>query len=160
MSKGLLITGASRGIGAATATLAAAQGYSICLNYHKNESAAAELLDSITASGCDAFTFQADVSEEADVLAMFAAIDERFGCLHGLVNNAGILENQAEMVDMSVARWRRVFDTNVIGSFLCAREAARSATSPRRVESRDPRESVPRPPLRGDRDWSPQRPAP
>lgn len=125
MSKVLLITGASRGIGAATATLAAAQGYSICLNYHKNESAAAELLDSITASGCDAFTFQADVSVEADVLAMFTAIDERFGCLHGLVNNAGILEKQSEMVDMSVARWRRVFDTNVIGSFLCAREAVK-----------------------------------
>ena len=122
MSKVLLITGASRGIGAETARLAASRGYSVCLNYHRSEAAALELLQSLQADGHHALAFRANI-EEAEVLAMYAAIDSEFGRLDGLVNNAGTLEKQSDLVDMSAERWRRVFDTNVIGSFLCAREA-------------------------------------
>ncbi len=125
MSKVLLITGASRGIGAETARLAAARGYALCLNYLHSEEAASELLDSMLAGGHQAFLFQADVSVEPEVQAMFRAIDNEYGRLDGLVNNAGILEHQSDLVDMTVERWRRIFDVNVIGSFLCAREAVK-----------------------------------
>ncbi len=123
MSKVLLITGASRGIGAETARLAAAHGYSLCLNYLHNEAAANELLEALTAGGHDAIMFQADVGIESEVEAMFRAIDRDLGRLDGLVNNAGILEPQSDLVDMSPQRWQRILETNVIGSFLCAREA-------------------------------------
>lgn len=123
MSKVLLITGASRGIGAETARLAALQGYSLCLNYRSASQAAAELQQSLTDQGHQAVLFQADVSQESEVISMFEAIDKQFGRLDGLVNNAGILEQQSAVVDMSAERWRRVLDVNVVGSFLCAREA-------------------------------------
>jgi len=123
MSKVLLITGASRGIGAETARLAAAHGYSLCLNYLHNERAANELLDALTAGGHQAIMFQANVGIESEVEAMFRAIDRDLGRLDGLVNNAGILEPQSDLVDMSPERWQRILETNVIGSFLCAREA-------------------------------------
>ena len=123
MSKVLLITGASRGIGAETARLAAAQGYTLCLNYRHDEKAANELFDALTAGGHPAILFQADVSIESEVEAMYRAIDAEFGRLDGLVNNAGILETQCRLVDMEPERWRRVLDINVVGSFLCAREA-------------------------------------
>ena len=125
MSKVLLITGASRGIGAETARLAAAGGYALCLNYRHNDKAANDLLASLLDGGHRAMLFQADVADEGEVQAMFRAIDREFGRLDGLVNNAGILETQSELVDMTVERWRRVLDVNVIGSFLCAREAIR-----------------------------------
>ena len=125
MSKVLLITGASRGIGAETARLAAAHGYSLCLNYLHSEQAANELLEALTDGGHQAFLFQADVGQESEVEAMYRAIDREFGRLDGLVNNAGILERQSDLVDMGPDRWRRVFDINVIGSFLCAREAVK-----------------------------------
>jgi NAD(P)-dependent dehydrogenase (short-subunit alcohol dehydrogenase family) len=123
MSKVLLITGASRGIGAETARLAAAHGYSLCLNYLHNERAANELLEALTAGGHQAIMFQANVGIESEVEAMFRAIDRDLGRLDGLVNNAGILEPQSDFVDMSPERWQRILETNVIGSFLCAREA-------------------------------------
>jgi len=123
MSKVLLITGASRGIGAETARLAAAHGYSLCLNYLHNERAANELLEALTAGGHQAIMFQANVGIESEVEAMFRAIDRDLGRLEGLVNNAGILEPQSDLVDMSPERWQRILETNVIGSFLCAREA-------------------------------------
>lgn len=123
MSKVLLITGASRGIGAETARLAAAHGYSLCLNYLHNERAANELLEALTAGGHQAIMFQANVGIESEVEAMFRAIDRDLGRLDGLVNNAGILEPQSDLVDMSPERWQRILETNVIGSFLCAREA-------------------------------------
>lgn len=123
MSKVLLITGASRGIGAETARLAASHGYSLCLNYLHNEHAANELLEALTAGGHQAIMFQADVGVESEVEAMFRAIDRDLGRLDGLVNNAGILEPQSDLVDMSPERWQRILETNVIGSFLCAREA-------------------------------------
>lgn len=125
MSKVLLITGASRGIGAETARLAAARGYSLCLNYQHSEAAANELLDSLTDGGHRAILFQANVAEEPEVMAMYRAIDSEFGRLDGLVNNAGTLEQQSDLVDMAPDRWRRVLDINVVGSFLCAREAVK-----------------------------------
>jgi len=130
MSKTLLITGASRGIGAETARLAAARGYSICLNYRHDEQAATALLQSLLDAGHEAFIHQADVADEAQVMAMFEAIDAQFGHLDALVNNAGILEPHCDLVEMSPERWRRILDVNVVGSFLCAREAVkRMATS-------------------------------
>jgi NAD(P)-dependent dehydrogenase (short-subunit alcohol dehydrogenase family) len=125
MEKVLLITGASRGIGAETARLAAASGYALCLNYQHSEGAANELLESLLDGGHRAILFQADIADEAAVQAMFRAVDDEFGRLDGLVNNAGFLEKQSELVDTSAARWRRVLDVNVVGSFLCAREAVR-----------------------------------
>ncbi len=125
MSKVLLITGASRGIGAETAHLAAGRGYSLCLNYRHDEQAANSLLEALLADGCMAFIHQADVADETQVMEMFAAIDRRFGHIDALVNNAGILEPQCSLVEMSPERWRRILDVNVVGSFLCAREAVR-----------------------------------
>ena len=121
----LLITGGSRGIGAATARLAAAAGYHLCINYANNESAANSLKEELQADGVRIITCQADVADEKQVMAMFKEIDSVFGRLDGLVNNAGILETQTDLVDMSVERWRRVLETNVIGSFVCAREAVK-----------------------------------
>lgn len=125
MSKVVLITGASRGIGAETARLAAARGYDLCLNYRNSADSAEELRDAVVAQGRRAICVKADVANEAEVLAMYGAIDHEFGRLDGLVNNAGILETQSELVDMSAQRWQRVLETNVIGCFLCAREAVR-----------------------------------
>ncbi len=123
MSKVVLITGASRGIGAETARLAAANGYALCLNYLSNQQAAEDLCESLVSDGHHAITHQANISIESDVMAMFHAIDNEFGHLDGLVNNAGILETQSDIVEMTRDRWQRILDVNVIGSFLCAREA-------------------------------------
>jgi NAD(P)-dependent dehydrogenase (short-subunit alcohol dehydrogenase family) len=121
----LLVTGGSRGIGAATARLAAARGYAVCLSYRSNAAAAGTVVADIERAGGDAFAVQADVASEADVLRLFAAADARPGRLAVLVNNAGILERQTTLLEMEAARWQRVLATNVTGSFLCAREAVR-----------------------------------
>lgn len=121
----LLITGASRGIGAATARLAAQAGYRLCINYARNQTAANQLKDELQTAGSEVLCYQADVSDEQQVMAMFDKIDSTFGRLDGLVNNAGILEPQSDLVDMTTDRWRRVLETNVIGSFVCAREAVK-----------------------------------
>jgi len=131
MAKVLLITGASRGIGAETARLAAARGYSLCLNYLHSKPAAIELLDTLQAEGHHAIAYQANVGVEAEVEAMYRAIDDEFGRLDGLVNNAGILERQSNLVDMTVDRWQRILQINVIGSFLCAREAVKRMSTQR-----------------------------
>jgi len=123
MSKVLLITGASRGIGAEAARRAAANGYAVCINYHKNQEVAEELCSSLIGDGHHAITCQANVANEAEVESMYQAIDAEFGRIDALVNNAGILEQQSDLVDMSVERWLRILNTNVIGSFLCARAA-------------------------------------
>lgn len=123
--RALLVTGGGRGIGAATARLAARQGWAVAVNYTANSLAADEVVRAIRADGGTAMSVQADVADEDQVLAMFAKIDAKLGRLHGLVNNAGVVDVTARVDEMSVARWRRMFDINVIGSMLCAREAVR-----------------------------------
>jgi NAD(P)-dependent dehydrogenase (short-subunit alcohol dehydrogenase family) len=121
----ILITGGGRGIGAACALLAANRGYTVCINYLNNGSAAAEVLASIEAAGGAGLAIQGDVSQETDVARMFAQIDERFGRIDALVNNAGILAPQMRVEQMNADRINRILATNVTGSFLCAREAVR-----------------------------------
>ncbi len=129
MNKVLLVTGGSRGIGAATALLAAQQGWSVAVNYTANSLAADEVVRQIRASGGNAISIQADVADEAQVLRMFEHIDAKMGRLQGLVNNAGVVDMTARVDEMSVARWKRMFDINVIGSMICAREAVRRMSS-------------------------------
>lgn len=123
MDKVMLITGASRGIGAATAQLAARRGYAVCLNYRQRADTAEQLAQRIRQAGGRAITLAADVADEEQVAALFVAIDREFGRLDVLVNNAGMLERQMRLEEMNAARLQRVFATNVQGSFLCAREA-------------------------------------
>jgi NAD(P)-dependent dehydrogenase (short-subunit alcohol dehydrogenase family) len=125
MNKALLVTGGGRGIGAAAALLAARQGWAVAVNYMANALAADQVVRAIRADGGTAMAVQADVADEAQVLAMFQQIDAQWGPLAGLVNNAGVVDVSARVDEMSVARWRRMFDINVIGSMLCAREAVR-----------------------------------
>lgn len=125
MEQVLLVTGGSRGIGAATALLAAANGHAVAVNYVGREDAAREVVQRIGAAGGRAIAVQGDVASEADVLRMFAEVDARLGRLTGLVNNAGVVDVSARVEDMSLARLRRMFDINVIGTILCAREAVR-----------------------------------
>ncbi len=125
MQKVMLITGASRGIGAATARLAAAQGYALCLNYRHRQDAMQSLLDELHATGAKAIAVAADVADEAQVAQLFATLDAEFGRLDALVNNAGMLEQQMRLDEMDAARLTRVFAVNVTGSFLCAREAVK-----------------------------------
>ena len=119
----MLITGGSRGIGAATALLAAQAGYAVAVNYHSNSLAADEVVRSIRESGGQAIALQADVSREDDVMAMFGRIDAKWGPLAALVNNAGVVDVSSRVDGMSVARLSRMLNTHVLGSFVCAREA-------------------------------------
>jgi len=121
----LLVTGGGRGIGAATARLAAAGGYDVCVNYRADAAAAATVVDAATQAGARAVAVQADVAVEGDVVRLFETCDRHLGRLSALVNNAGILETQARLDAMDAARISRVFATNVTGPFLCAREAVR-----------------------------------
>ncbi|MCC6462551.1 MAG: SDR family oxidoreductase [Saprospiraceae bacterium] len=121
----ILITGGSRGIGAATARLAARAGWRVGINYHQNKAAATQVVTEIEAAGGRAVAVQADVSQEADVLRMFDTVTDALGPLTALVNNAGILETQCRVRDLDAERLQRIFATNVTGSFLCAREAVR-----------------------------------
>jgi NAD(P)-dependent dehydrogenase (short-subunit alcohol dehydrogenase family) len=121
----VLITGGSRGIGAAAARMAAARGYAIAINYLHRADTAEALVRELRDSGATAISLQGDVSREPDVLRMFREVDTRLGPLTALVNNAGILEQQMRLDAMTPERWTRVLATNVVGSFLCAREAVR-----------------------------------
>ena len=125
MSKTVLITGASRGIGAATALLAASQGYAVVVNYTSNSLAADEVVRQIRALDGQAMAVQADVAVEAQVLAMFEKIDAKFGRLSALVNNAGVVDQTSRVDGMTYGRIKRMFEVNVFGSFLCAREAVK-----------------------------------
>lgn len=121
----LIVTGASRGIGAATARLAGARGYAVCVNYVRNRDAAEQVVRDIETAGGRAVAVAADVSREADVVRLFQTAAETLGPPCGLVNNAGILETQMRVDQMEAARLERVFQANVVGAFLCAREAVR-----------------------------------
>lgn len=124
-SPAILITGGSRGIGAATARLAASRGYAVAINYLRRGSDADVLVRELQSTGAHAIAVQADIADQADVQRLFETVDTQLGTLSALVNNAGILEQQMRLDEMTPERWRRVFETNVIGSFLCARAAVR-----------------------------------
>jgi NAD(P)-dependent dehydrogenase (short-subunit alcohol dehydrogenase family) len=125
MSKVILVTGGSRGIGAAIARMAGQAGYCVGIAYVRHRAAADEVVDSIARQGGTAMAVRADVAVEEDVLHLFERIDSSLGRITALVNNAGILERQMRVDDMSAERIQRVFATNVLGSFLCCREAVR-----------------------------------
>lgn len=125
MRKVILVTGGGRGIGAATARLAAERGYAVCVNYRKNRAAADDVVASIAAAGGTALAVGADVASEPDVVRLFETVDARLGPITALVNNAGILERQTRVEHIDAARLDRIFATNVKGAFLCAREAVR-----------------------------------
>jgi NAD(P)-dependent dehydrogenase (short-subunit alcohol dehydrogenase family) len=125
LSNVVLITGGSRGIGAASALLAARQGWAVAVNYTSNSLAADEVVRQIRQAGGQAITVQADVADEAQVLAMFEKVDAKLGRLDSLVNNAGVVDRTTRVDAMTLARLRRMFEINVFGSFLCAREAVK-----------------------------------
>jgi NAD(P)-dependent dehydrogenase (short-subunit alcohol dehydrogenase family) len=121
----LIVTGASRGIGAATAQLAAARGYHVCVNYFRQQPAAEKVVEAIREAGGKAVAVQADVSDESAVVRLFNSAAQELGPIAALVNNAGTVERQSRLENMDVARLQRGFATNVFGSLLCAREAVR-----------------------------------
>jgi len=125
MNRLVLVTGGSRGIGAAAARAAAARGWDVAVNYARDAGAAEQVAADVRSRGRRAWVLQADVADEAQVLAMFAALDKTGVPLGGLVNNAGVVDAAQRVDQMSVARWQRMFGINVIGSLLCAREAVR-----------------------------------
>ena len=125
MNKRMLITGASRGIGAATARLAAERGYDLCLNYVNDSAAAEQIANYAREQGRRVCVVQGDVSNEQDVKNIFTQMDEALGGIDVLVNNAGIVKPQTTILEMDSARIRRVLEVNVVGSFLCAREAVK-----------------------------------
>ena len=118
-----MVTGGGRGIGAATCILAAQKGWDVAVNYTANADAAQLVVKQIQDAGARAMAVQADVADEGQVLAMFKRVKAELGPLQGLVNNAGVIDVTARLDEMSMARWRRMFDINVLGSMLCAREA-------------------------------------
>ncbi|ARP93215.1 SDR family oxidoreductase [Bordetella genomosp. 13] len=124
-SKVMIVTGASRGIGAAVALLAARRGYAVCVNYHSRSAAADGVVQAIRNAGGTALAVGADVSRQDQVQAMFETVDRELGRVDALVNNAGILEKQTTVENLDADRITRVLATNVVGTFLCCREAVR-----------------------------------
>lgn len=125
MSGTLIVTGGSRGIGAAACRLAARRGYAVCVNYAANRAAADEVVRAIEQAGGKAIAVAGDVGDEADVANLFATVDRELGPVTALLNNAGVLEHAMRLDEMDVRRWQRILQVNVIGTFLCAREAVR-----------------------------------
>jgi NAD(P)-dependent dehydrogenase (short-subunit alcohol dehydrogenase family) len=121
----LIVTGGSRGIGAATARLAAQRGYAICVNYVHNQLTAHSVVDEIKGKGGQAIAVAGDISSEPEAVHLFETVDKELGPVTDLVNNAGVLERQARVEEMDAARLNRIFATNVTGAFLCAREAVK-----------------------------------
>ncbi|MFG6102692.1 SDR family oxidoreductase [Leptothoe sp. EHU-05/26/07-4] len=129
--KVMVITGGSRGIGAATASLAAERGYAVCVNYRRNHQAANAVVEKIQQQGGKGVAIAADIAIEAEVIALFNAVDHQLGTITALVNNAGILEQQTRVENLDAARLNRVLATNVTGAFLCAREAIKRMSTKR-----------------------------
>ena len=129
MSKVIIITGASRGIGAQTALLAAAQGYTVCVNYINNQTAAERIVTQINNSGGQAIAVQADVSRQSEVERLFTIVDNALGTLSALVNNAAILDKQTRVEDINETRLNKIFTTNITSCFLCAKEAVKRMSS-------------------------------
>ena len=125
MNPVIVITGGSRGIGAATARVAATRGYAVCVNYLRNRIAATAVVDAIKAGGGQALAVAADVAVEADVVRLFATVDAQLGTVTALVNNAGVLERQMRVDEMDATRLNRIFAANITSAFLCARQAIR-----------------------------------
>jgi NAD(P)-dependent dehydrogenase (short-subunit alcohol dehydrogenase family) len=125
MASSVIVTGASRGIGAATAKLAALAGLHVCVNYNSHVGEAEELVGSITSSGGHAIAVKADMGVESEIVAMFARCDRELPPLVGLVNNAGYLGGESLIEDFDAASMRRLWDVNVVAYFICAREAVR-----------------------------------
>ncbi len=125
MENVIVITGGSRGIGAATAYLAAERGYAVCVNYRRNHEAANAVVEEIRQRGGRGVAIAADMAVEADIVALFKAVDEQLGTVTALVNNAGILEQQMRVENLDADRLNRIFTTNITGAFLCAREAVK-----------------------------------
>ncbi len=131
MNGPLLVTGGGRGIGAATASLAGSRGYAVCVNYRRDRESAERVVADVERAGAHAIAVQADVSVEADVLRLFETVDRELGSPTALVNNAGVLDAQMRVESMSAERLHRIFSTNVVGAFLCAREAVRRMSTRR-----------------------------
>jgi NAD(P)-dependent dehydrogenase (short-subunit alcohol dehydrogenase family) len=129
-AKTVLITGGSRGIGAATALQCARQGYAVAINYSTNQTAAQDVAQQIRATGANAEIFQADIAQEAQVIGLFEAVTKRFGRVDALVNNAGIVAPQMPLAQMSSERLAQMLAINVLGSMLCAREAVKRMATP------------------------------
>lgn len=125
MKRVLLITGGSRGIGAATALLAAQDGWAVAVNYASNQAAANQIVQTIVQAGGQAIAVQGDVADEGQITRMFATVDEQLGPVTGLVNNAGVVDVTARVEDMSWQRLERMMRINVLGTFACAKEAIR-----------------------------------
>ena len=131
MAKVVLITGGGRGIGAAAAKLAAKRGYDVAISYQSNDAAAASVVKAVEAEGRRCFAFKGNVAREADILAMFAAVDKALGPVWGLVNNAGITGKIGRVEDVTAATVQEVIDVNVVGALLCAREAIKRMSTKR-----------------------------
>lgn len=132
MARGtLIVTGASRGIGAATAIRAARDGWPVIVNYNASADKAQAVVESILGNGGQARAIKGDISREADVVELFAAAERAFGPVGGLVNNAGVLQRKSALADISLERWEQMLATNLTGSFLCAREAVRRMSTER-----------------------------
>ena len=131
MAKVVIVTGGSRGIGAATAKLAAERGYAVCVNYARDRPSVEAVVAAIAASGGKAVAVQGDVTRESDVMRLFDEAAAALGPVTALVNNAGVLETQMRLEDMEAARFERVFAANITGPFLCAREAVRRMSTKR-----------------------------
>ena len=125
MSKCLIVTGGGRGIGAEVSRKAAKQGYSVCVNFHRDQASAQKLVRELEEEGANALAYQADVSREEEVEALFQTVEKHLGTPEALVNNAGILDLQTRVDGMNAERIQRIFAVNVTGSFLCAREAVK-----------------------------------
>jgi NAD(P)-dependent dehydrogenase (short-subunit alcohol dehydrogenase family) len=128
-SEFVLVTGGSRGIGAATARLLAEHGYDVCIAYRDRADSAQAVVADVEASGVRALAVRADVSQEEDVVRLFATAQTELGRLVGLVNNAAVLDQQSTVADLQAERIQRILSVNVLGAFLCAREAVRAMST-------------------------------